>query len=216
MPKKAPINPLDLSTVFSIYPKEIKDYKVTLDPPNVYIPQAFPDKPVRLLVKPASWWKDIDPDQPLLEIPQSTIVIAQAIVRDYCNGMLECDMGEKMPGLFYLPGDISVEELKGKHKPIYDQAIKRQENWFRSLIRLGDIMWSRSRGNPLAIPDDSVIAARMMNVKDKAWTQDMKREDFTPCPACGEMRNANFPICNSCKVVVDTKKFQEMGLKFAS
>lgn len=213
---KAPTNPLDVSTIFSILPKHIKEVKYTLDPGVFEIPEGKPEAPSTLVVNPCSWWKDVDPDEPLIEIPVSSIVIAQSVVRDYCNGILMCDMGASMPGLFFLPGNISVAELKVKHATVLNTAIEKQNTWFRALIKLGDSLWARSNQNPLAITDDCRLAARMMGINDRPWGQDYKLEHLMACPACGTLRNNNFPVCGNCKVVVDTKKFTELGLKFAS
>ncbi len=213
---KAPVNPMDVATVFSVLPKDIREVKYTLDPGTFEIPAGKPEAPTRLLIKPSSWWKDVDPDEPLIEIPTSSVVIAKSIVQDYCNGILLCDMGDNMPGLFWIPGDISIADLKTKHAPTLASAIERQNNWFRALIKLGDSLWARTNGNPLAISDDSRLAAKMMQIADRPWLQDFKLENLMSCPACGTLRNSNFPVCNNCKVVVDVKKFAELGLKFAS
>lgn len=213
---KAPTNPMDVATVFSILPKEIKEVKYTLDPGVFELPAGKPEAPSRLLVRPASWWKDVDPDEPLIEIPTSSVVIAKSIVQDYCNGILLCNMGDHMPGLFWIPGDISVADLKVKHTEILAAAIEKQNNWFRALIKLGDSLWARTNGNPLSISDDSRLAAKMMQVGDRPWLQDFKLEHLINCPACGTLRNNNFPVCSNCKVVVDAKRFEELGLKFAS
>lgn len=213
---KAPVNPMDLSTVFSILPKDIREVKWTLDPGIFEIAAGRPEAPTRLLIKPASWWKDVDPDEPLIEIPTSSVVIAKSVVQDYCNGILLCDMGSHMPGLFWMPGDISIHDLKIKHKAVLDEAIEKQNTWFRALIKLGDSLWARTNGNPLAITDDSRLAAKMLGIGDRPWLQDFKLENLTNCPACGFLRNNNFPVCSNCKSVIDTKKFAELGLKFAS
>lgn len=215
---RAPKNELDKSTVFSILPKEIQESKPTLEPGIFRIPAGSPDKPAQLIVGSSSWWREIDVDQPLLEIPVSSVQIAESIVRDYSNGIVMCDMGESRPGLFFIPGNISIDELKTKHKDILTLAIKRQENWFRALVKLADSFWARTNGNPLSISDDSRLAARMLKIEDRPWLMDFKMENviITACPACGTMRNNSFPVCANCKTVIDTDKFNKLGLKFAS
>jgi len=216
LPPKSPVNPNDQSTVFSILPKHIKETKCTMDIAVYEIGPGTPEKPNRLLIKPSSWWKDVDIDQPLIEIPVSSVVIAQSFVRDYSNGIVMCDMGESMPGLFFIPGDISVTALIKDYKNQLDAAIRKQNNWFTNLVKLGDSMWARANGNPLAISEDCRMAAKMLDIKDRPWAQDFKLEHSTACPACGTIRNSNFPVCANCKVVIDPKRFTELGLKFAS
>jgi hypothetical protein len=215
---RAPKNALDKSTVFSILQKEVREVKPTLDPGIFQIAPGMPDKPSRLVVGSSSWWREIDLDQPLLEIPVSSIQIAESVVRDYSNGVIMCDMGETRPGLFFLPGDVSIEELKTKFEDVLNQAIKRQENWFRALVKLADSFWARTNGNPLSISDDSRLAARMLKIEDRPWLMDFKLENvqIKACPACGSLRNNAYPVCANCKTVIDSKKFTELGLKFAS
>ena len=216
---RAPKNELDKSSVFSILPRELPpEKKPTLDPGIFQIPYGTPEKPARLLVGSSSWWREIDPEQPLLEIPVSSVQIAESIVRDFSNGIIMCDMGETRPGVFFLPGDVSLDELKTKHKDILNQAIKRQENWFRALVKLADSFWARTNGNPLAIDDTCRMAAKMLKIEDRPWLMDYKMENvqITACPACGTMRNNAFPVCQNCKTVIDVEKFNKLGLKFAS
>jgi len=215
---RAPKNDLDRSTVFSILPKQIIENKPTLDPGRFVIEPGYPDKPSYLIVGSSSWWREIDLDQPLLEIPVSSVQIAESVVRDCINGVIMCDMGESRPGLFFLPGIVSLDELKTKYKDILNQAIKRQENWFRALVKLGDSFWARTNGNPLSISDDSRLAAKMLKIEDRPWLMDFKMENVTilACPACGSLRNNAFPVCANCKTVIDPEKFNKLGLKFAS
>ena len=82
---RAPVNPMDKSTVFSIFPKPIKDTKLTISPGRFELAAGTYDKPSLLIVGPSSWWKHVDENQPILEIPQSSVQIAESIVRDWAN-----------------------------------------------------------------------------------------------------------------------------------
>src|SRR5262245_27330013 len=149
--QRGPKNTLDQSTIFSILPKYIRENKPTLEPNIFEMEAGHPDRPTKLTIGSSSWWREIDLDQPLLEIPASSIQVAESVVRDYINGIIMCDMGETRPGLFFLPGVVSVLELKEEHKDVLDLAVKRQENWFKALIKLADMLWARTNGNPVAI-----------------------------------------------------------------
>lgn len=213
---RAPVNPMDKSTVISIYPKRIEETKHTLQPGTFVIEAGSYEKPSLLVIGTSSWWKEIDPEQPPVEIPQSSVVVAESIVNDYCNGLLACDMGEKRPGIFWLPGELSVVDIKTKHKPLLDRALARQRNWYAELVKFADILWARSNGNPISIGNDMRLAAQELNFKTKPWMQDFTTMELTNCPACGTLRNNNYPVCSNCKSVIDKKRFEELGLKFAS
>lgn len=211
---RAPVNPLDKSTVVSIYPKEIDEVKHTIQPGRFIVPPGSYDKPSILVVGPSSWWKEVDEHQPLLEIPVSSIQIADSIIKDYCNGLLACDMANSMPGIFYIPGDLKVIDLVKSYKHELDKALVRQRNWYSQLIKFADALWARSNGNPLTISDDMRLAAKELNLQTKDWMKDFQMVDMVRCIACGSLRNPMFPVCPTCKAISDPIKAKELGLEF--
>lgn len=212
---RAPVNPLDKSTIVSILPKHIIEKKCTIQPGVFEIRPGTYDNPSILVVGPSSWWKEIDENQPLLEIPHSSIVVADSVVKDYCNGLIACDMADNMPGLFFVPGEFTVDKIKKDHKDKLDAANIRQRNWFHALVRMGDAMWSRSNGNPLSISDDMKMAARQLNLINKEWLKDSQVMELVRCQACGSLKNPLYPICSNCKAITDKEKAKELGLAFA-
>src|SRR6188474_446560 len=115
---RAQVNPMDKSTVVSIYPKQITEFKATIQPNTFVVPAGTFEKPGVLVVGPSSWWREVDEEQPLLEIPVSSIQIAYSIVTDYMNGLLGCNMNDQMPGMFYIPGAFTADEIKKQHMPL--------------------------------------------------------------------------------------------------
>jgi hypothetical protein len=209
---RANVNPLDKSTVVSIFPRQIIEFKPTIQPGRFQLEAGTYHNPSILVVGSSSWWRDIDEDQPLLEIPVSSVQVADSIVRDYCNGLLACDMNESTPGLFFIPGEQTLEQIKRDHKDKLDLYARKQKNWYESLIRLADALWARSNGNPLSISDHMRLAAQELQLKEKTWMGDFNTLQLTNCPACGTLRNNNFPVCSNCKTVLDKAKFKELGL----
>lgn len=211
-------NPLDKSTIVSILPSLIDEKKPTLQPGRFIIQPGTYEKPSLLVVGPSSWWKQLEENQPMLEIPNSSVQIADSVIRDFANGLIACNMGDCMPGLFYIPGELTIEEIKKnpKHKLLLEAANVKQRNWFSALVKLADILWARSNGNPLSIGDDMRMAAQELQLKDKAWLRDYNTLELKNCPACGTLRNSSFPVCQHCKAVIDAVKFKELGLSFAN
>lgn len=212
---RAPVNPMDKSTVISIYPRDIEERKHTIEPGRFLIPAGSYEKPGILVVGSSSWWKDVGEEQPLLEIPTSSVQIADSIVRDWANGLIGCNMADQMPGIFFIPGDISLDSLKKNYRPQLDKAQAAQKKWYQALVKMADVLWSRTNGNPLSISDDMRLAAQELQLKEKPWMQDFTTLELTNCPACGFLRNNNFPVCSNCKTILDTKKFEALGLKMA-
>lgn len=212
---RGPINPLDKSTIVSIYPKEIIEIKHTIQPGRFNILPGTFDKPTILVVGPSSWWREVDEDQPLLEIPVSSIQIADSVVKDYCNGILACDMTICMPGLFYIPGEQTIKTIRESYQDELNKAQKRQLKFWSELIKLADALWARSNGNPLAISDDMRLAARELGVvASKDWMKDFERVDMVRCNACGALKNPEYPVCATCRAI-DMSHPNAKDIKFA-
>ena len=196
---RQPVNPMDRATVVSIYPKEIHEVKHTIEPGRFDLGMGSYEKPSILVVGPSSWWREIDEEQPLLEIPVSSIQIAESVVRDYCNGLLACNMGDTMPGIFYIAGEHNLASLKKSYQHELDKAQKKQHKYYATLVLLADALWARSQGNPLSVSDDMRMAARELNLTEtKDWMRDFKMINMVRCKACGSLKNPDYPICSSC------------------
>ncbi len=208
---RAVTNPMDKSTVVSIYPVGFTEKKVTIQPGIFTVPAGSRKRPGILVVGTSSWWKEIDPDQPLLEIPVSSIQIADSIVKDYSNGLLACNMGDSVPGLFYIPGNWKVDEILERYVEQLDAAVVRQNTWYGNLVIMADKLWARSNGDPLSISDNMRLAAQELQFTDKAWLRDFKTMLLENCPACGQLRDAQYPVCQHCHNVINKEQYKEAG-----
>lgn len=211
---RAPVNPYDKTTIVSIYPKKVDEVKHTIMPGRFIIEPGSFEKPTSLVVGPSSWWREIDQDQPLLEIPVSSILIAESVVKDYCNGILGCNMGDQMPGLFYIPGEFDIPTIQKQFTQELTAANNRQRKYFQELLRLADSLWARSQGNPLAISDDMRLAAQQLGITGKDWMKDFVMVSMTRCKFCGALKNPEFPVCASCRAV-DSSHPAAKDIKFA-
>lgn len=207
-------NPLDKSTIVSIFPQDIEEIKPTIEPGKFKIKSGTYDNPSTLIIGGSSWWKDYDVEQPMLEIVVSSIQLADSIVKDYCNGMLGCDMDGSMPGLFFVLGETSPLEIRTKYKKKMDEMKTKQDRWFHILVKLADSLWARTNGNPLVIWDVMRLAALELNLKDKPWIKDFTTSELVRCKFCGGMRNSQFPICPVCKAIDPTHPLAK-DVKFA-
>jgi hypothetical protein len=220
-------NPLDKSTIVSIYPKEVDEKKWTIQPGRFIIPKGSIENPSLIVIGSSSWWRDFDPGQPLVEIPQSSISVADAVVTDYCNGLLGYVKSDSQPGLFWVPGEFtSIIDLKKADfsrlfglgitgQTLFDRAVLYQENYWKRLIKIADIGWAKTNGSPYVINDDMRTAAEHLGFKDKAWMKDMQMLAQVNCPMCGTPRNPNYPMCANCKAVLDPEKAKALGIQFA-
>lgn len=211
MPRAA-TNPADKCTIFSIYPKEIDEIKPTITPGRFIVPAGTIENPSRLVVGPSSWWREVDPEQPYLEIPNSSLQVAESVVKDYVNG-LDGFSENAQPGLFYIPGDITVKQLKNEYTSTLEKAIERQNNYWHAVINNTDIMWVTTGGNPLSVSGDARLACAQLGIENKDWMQNFQNQKNVRCVACGQLRNPDFPICPSCNRVVDKALAAKLGLE---
>lgn len=197
-----PVNPFDKSTIVSIYPRPIRFENITLNPGRWYLEAGSVEKPAILTIGPSSWWKDVGPDEPLIEIVQSSVQVAESLVKDYLNGLFACNMVDTMPGLFFLPGKAyTLKEVMKDHELLLAVALKNQRNYYASLIKYGESLWARSNGNPLVINDEMRLAAKTLGRNDVDWMKDHVNAGLVPCFACGEFKNPEFPICKACHTI---------------
>ena len=131
--ERMPVNPLDTSTVVSIYPRRIKSIKETIQPNTYELEPGSLDRPSILVVTSASWWRNI-PDMPSLEIPTGSPQVANAIVEDFCLGAIGYEAGVADPGLFWIPGAKNVEQIKKDHRDKLDAAAVRQKKWYANIV----------------------------------------------------------------------------------
>jgi hypothetical protein len=212
---RAPINPMDKSTVVSIYPKHIKEVKPTIQPGVFVLEPGTYDNPFLLVVGSSSWWREVSEEEPLLEIPNGSIQVADAIVKDYCNGLVGCNMTSAMPGLFWIPGEHNIKDIQTKYRGKLEKAKTQQVNYYTALVRMADSLWARTNGNPLVITEDMRIAAKSLNLDMKDWMSDFRMAEKVACPACGTPIKFGVVVCSSCRAIVDPVKAKELGIHFA-
>ncbi len=209
----APKNPLDKSTVVSIYPKRFEEIKHTIQPGRFIVEAGSMENPSILVVGSSSWWREIDEEQPLLEIPTSSVIVADSIVKDFCSGLLGYSAELAMPGIFWVPGAFTVEQIKQDYSHLLLKAEAQQKAWYLVLVRLTDGLWARTNGNPLVISDDARMAAKELGLTDKDWMKDFTQSMADKCPACGSIVNLKYPVCSNCKTVINEEKYNALNLK---
>lgn len=209
---RAEVNPFDKTTIVSIAPFDIKETILTIQPGSFFIPKGSLEKPSLTVIGPSSWWKETDPEQPLLEITVNSVVIGRSLVEDYISSINGVTVGSCQPGVFHVPGEYTdVDEVKKKFGHILARMNMYQTAWYSFLVKQADSLWARSNQNPLAIDDQSRMAARILQL-DKPWIRDFQAVQNVNCVACGNLRNPQFPICPSCKMIVDKPLAEKLGI----
>jgi hypothetical protein len=205
-------NEYDKATIVSVYPRALHEIKPTIFPSVFKIPAGTITKPTIVIVGPSSWFRDMGEDMPAIEIPNNAVQVANSIVTDYCNGMLEVDKNAG-PGIFFIPGEWVLDEIQKKYKDAFLSSITKQTKWYRRLVDLADKDWAQSNGNPKFINELQKLAAAELGVKDKDWMRSTVAAEMIKCVACGNLRNPSFPVCGHCNRVIDAELFKKLGVK---
>ena len=221
--QRLPTNPMDRCTIVTLIPKIITELKPTLFPGRFIIPAAKPGDYELYTVEPTSYFiPSINERQPPTEVQVNSVMLAESIVKDYCIGIYECNMTDKMPGIFFIPGEWTRKNIQSYTDPagktfqvILDDAKQKQKNWYMALVQSADVLWARSGGNPKTISDDSRLAAESLQLKDKPWMQDFITVSLVNCKSCGELVNPTYPVCKHCHAILDAKKAKELDIQFA-
>lgn len=197
---RQPKNPLDLATIVSIFPMNIDENKYTIWPGKFKLEAGSVLNPSVLTIGPSSWFFDRDLELPIQEMVTGAVVIAESVINDYCSGLLEVAMPDRMPGLFFVPGEETTDGIRTKYKSAIHAAQVKQNNWYQELVKQADGLWATSRNNPLAIWGIMKMAAKELGV-DRPWLSDFKMAGLIKCFACGNLRDPEFPICAHCKTI---------------
>ena len=211
---RATKNSLDRCTIVSVYPKDVLSHNVTVFPGRYIIPAGTVENPGIVVVTSGSYFKDDHQANESIEVIVSSVDMATSIIADYVRGLESAVYPIKMPGIFFVEG--AYDETTIKKHPEFAARIQKsftaQEDWYRELVRTADVSWARTGGNPRSISNDARRAAEHFHMKEKPWMQDFKTMELSPCPACGHLRNAIFPICANCGTVIDKAKYAALGL----
>ena len=210
---RSPKNPLDLATIISAFPKSIYEKNHTIYPGVFQIPAAADGDVEVLTLGSSSWFRQVNPDEPAIEVTIPATEVARSVVDDYIVGLLGIADNAK-PALFYAPGRFNKLEAKTKFAAEIKAALELQRNWFMNLIKIADSLWVRTNGQPSSISEDARLGARILNL-DKEWMKDSTAASLIKCVACGYMVQDQYPVCPNCKVVLNKKKFDELKLQFA-
>jgi hypothetical protein len=221
--QRRPKNPLDKSTIISVYPYEIRVHNHTSFPSDHVIPAA-PDGDFAIAIVESTYWvKEMGEGQPYLEVPTDSIRVAESIIRDWQNSLPGYIPNQADAGLFFIPGPFTKETIlkfvdeHGKKFPqLLEEARIRQKNWYGGLVNLADKDWARTSGNPLAVSNLSRMAAERLGLKDKLWMANFAAIEKKNCQFCGTLLNPAFPICPNCKSVVNETRAKELGMKVVS
>jgi hypothetical protein len=147
--------------------------------------------------------------------------VAKSIVNDFCNSQLGTDE-EAKPGMFWVPGLLSVEEIMEQYGPELELARSQQIKWFTNICRIADDDWTRYHKHNV-ISDFQRLAATVIgwNPERHEWMNEKAEEeapkttqDMKKCIACFSIIEKEAKVCRFCRCIFPEAK--ESGLTFAN
>lgn len=208
----------DESTVVSIVPFAISEYKPGLFPPKYEIP-ASPsfDEPQCLVVAGCHYFVDVpDSAQKSFKVLVNSESLASSIVLDFLESQLARDKNESAePGIFFIPERVTPGMLKVQYKGLIEEAKQKQTNWFIKLVKLADDDYEKARRHEV-VSDTQRFAARALGL-DKPYLLDLStvaEAARITCPVCTTKIPAEAIICPTCRAVLNEQKAKQF--KFAA
>lgn len=201
----------DISTVFSIVPFEIREFKPGLYPGNFVIPACLDDSnPQYLHVGCSEHLMTIGGRKEPTRVVTPSYIVAASIVRDFLDGQLwTTDIGK--PGIAWVQGKGSIAAFV--EDEIYVRIKKQQKNWFVQLCKQTDNEWKKQQSYRV-VSDQARFAARYLGIEPEWIRTEEVGLTFNKCPACATMNDPQNAICSNCKCVLDKVKYEK--LVFAS
>lgn len=207
----APVIPFSMGncTVVSILPYPIKESKPSIIPGYFQIPRCKdPGKPSVLPVGESIHWVEspFKGNVPPMKLTHSPKEVARSIVNDLIEGQLGLD-SDAMPGLFWVEGHWSSEEIVFKHYNKLEEADNRQTKWFSVLVRIADDDWSKYKQHKF-VSDLQRYAARAMGLQ-REWLTAVIDEINIQCPLCKGFVRPDAIVHSECGFVMKPIEYNQ-------
>jgi hypothetical protein len=208
------IYPNDKSTVFSIVPFAINEFKPGLYPGQFSIPACLNDsKPERLVIGASEHMMAVGGRKQPIRIETPSYAIAKAIVDDFLEGQL-FSTPNAHPGICWVQGDVPVDQFMKELPEKYLAMKVIQKQWFLLVIKKTEDDWKKYH-NSRVVTDYARFAVRAIGIETPEWMiTDTVGEMFNKCPACSTMNDPLNAICTGCHCVLDAEKYKK--LQFAN
>jgi hypothetical protein len=198
----------DISTIFSIVPFEIREFKPGLYPGSFNIPACLNDaSPQILQVSASEHLMTVGGKKEPIRIITPSYQIANSIVIDFFDGQL-WTTPEERPGICWIQGSIDIVLFKTKHLDMYDKMKLQQRKWFVRICKQTDNEWKKQQSYRV-VSDQARFAAHSLGL-DPEW---LRAEEvgftFNKCPACSTMNDPQNSVCSNCRCILNEEKYKK-------
>jgi hypothetical protein len=185
------------ATIVSLCPFPIDEFKPGIIPSNFHIdPAKEGDIEILNIGTNVTSRMRVPVMGNVIDMTVPAMTLARAIVEDRNTGQLYYSP-EAKPGLFFVEGTYSKEEVKKHFQKEIDEANMYQKNWFLQLVKLADDDWQKSHQHRY-ISDTQRYAARALGLT-KDWNLTITEVADKRCVACFSQMHQQASICPICK-----------------
>lgn len=184
-------------TVVSIMRDQLNESKPQLEPGVFILPPAVRGDCQALSIEHAERPFYVDYERGVVQIPYDPEIVARSVVEDYIRATIHISEGCK-PGLFYVHGVKTKDQVKKDHAKELAAAEIAQDNWFKRLVKAGDDVWQRYRRHN-TISDQHRMACKELGLK-REWAEELKAENTIECQYCTTLISGRALICPICRL----------------
>jgi hypothetical protein len=204
---------VDASTVISLLPVPLDETKPGLIPSQFIIPAVH--DPMRelatLTVLRARFPVYLDENRPALVVPCPSDILAESICQDYKSSVSHYNPGVSEPGLFWVRGDFTEDQIKELFITELNTARRLQIEWFKALVSEADDDWEKTHLRK-AISSVQRLACKALGL-ERDWNLDAAVEDVMkvtvkPCTFCRSEIHVEAIVCPFCRAILDKDKFK--------
>jgi len=197
----------DKSTVFSIVPFEVFEFKPGLYPGSFRVPACKDDsKPSRFVVGASEHLMTIGGKKEPIRIITPSYQIANSIVKDFLDGQLWTVPGEAQPGIAWVQGEVEVKKFLDMD--LYETIRSMQRSWFVSLCKHTDDEWVKKKHHRV-VSDQARFAAKYLGLEPEWMRAEEIGFTYNKCPACSTMNDPNNIICSGCRYILIKERFKK-------
>lgn len=196
------------ATVVSLLPFEIQESKPGLNPQYFKIPAAPTIGDFGILkIEKASVAHYQPFEMPSIVVPVDLDLVARSVVDDYLSAKLYTNPPTAQPGLFWVHGVYSKEEIKAKFPDKLKEADKAQRQWYLNVVKQVDDMWVRSGKQHRVVIPEGYFACQALGLQ-REWNLTADAV-MMACPVCAFTIPATVAFCNKCGCIIDEEKYKK-------
>lgn len=195
------------ATIVSLYPLEFNEFIPFVFPSRYVVPESDGKVPQVLTISDSYYIVDnwVGDNNIPLKIPIPAEEQADSVVRDFLTSCPQVDE-DSAPAIFWLPGEVSKEDVIKNHSSKIAKALLRQKSWLTRLVQQADDDWQRFRSHR-SITDLQRLAVKLLGL-DREYM--IVTKDLAMCPACGTSVVPTQALCGNCRCIINKAAYDKL------